>query len=37
VAILAIDPDDRILLVRQYRVPAGGVLQEIPARTHDHN
>jgi ADP-ribose pyrophosphatase len=35
VAILAIDPDDRILLVRQYRVPAGGVLLEIPAGTLD--
>jgi ADP-ribose pyrophosphatase len=35
VAILALDGDDRVLLVRQYRVPAGGVLLEIPAGTLD--
>jgi ADP-ribose pyrophosphatase len=35
VAILALDADDRVLLVRQYRVPAGGVLLEIPAGTLD--
>jgi ADP-ribose pyrophosphatase len=35
VAILAIDDADRVLLVRQYRLPAGGVLLEIPAGTLD--
>ena len=35
VAILAIDPDDEVLLVRQFRVPAGRVLLEIPAGTLD--
>jgi ADP-ribose pyrophosphatase len=31
VAIVAIDPDGKILLVRQYRLPAGKQLLEIPA------
>ncbi len=35
VAILAVDPEDRILLVRQWRVAAGGPLLEIPAGTLD--
>jgi ADP-ribose diphosphatase len=35
VAILAIDPDDRVLLVRQYRVAVGQLLLEIPAGTLD--
>jgi ADP-ribose pyrophosphatase len=35
VAILAIDADDRVLLVRQYRVAVGGALLEIPAGTLD--
>ena len=35
VAILAIDADDRVLLVRQFRVAAGEVLLEIPAGTLD--
>ncbi len=33
VAILALDPDGCVLLVRQYRHPAGRVLLEIPAGT----
>lgn len=35
VAILAVDPDGEVLLVRQFRVPAGRVLMEIPAGTLD--
>jgi ADP-ribose pyrophosphatase len=35
VAILAIDPDGEVLLVRQFRSPAGRVLLEIPAGTLD--
>jgi len=35
VAIVAIDADDRVLLVRQFRLPAGRVLLEIPAGTLD--
>jgi ADP-ribose pyrophosphatase len=35
VAILAIDAADRVLLVRQFRLPAGGILLEIPAGTLD--
>lgn len=35
VAILAIDPEDRVLLVRQYRVAVGEALLEIPAGTLD--
>jgi len=35
VAILAIDAQDRILLVRQYRVAVGELLLEIPAGTLD--
>ena len=31
VAIVALDADDRVLLVRQYRLAAGGPLLEIPA------
>jgi ADP-ribose pyrophosphatase len=35
VAIIAIDPNDQVLLVRQFRLPAGRVLLEIPAGTLD--
>lgn len=35
VAIIAIDNEDRLLLVRQFRLPAGRVLLEIPAGTLD--
>jgi ADP-ribose pyrophosphatase len=35
VAILAIDEADRVLLVRQFRLPAGRVLLEVPAGTLD--
>ena len=35
VAILAIDDHERVLMVRQYRVPAGRILLEIPAGTLD--
>ena len=35
VAVLALDDDDRLLLVRQWRVPAGQALLEIPAGTLD--
>ena len=35
VAILAIDDDDRVLLVRQYRVAIGEALLEVPAGTLD--
>ena len=34
-AIIAVDPDDHVLLVRQYRSPAERVLLEIPAGTLD--
>jgi ADP-ribose pyrophosphatase len=35
VAILALDEADRVLLVRQFRLPAGGILLEVPAGTLD--
>jgi ADP-ribose pyrophosphatase len=35
VAIVAIDAEDRVLLVRQWRTAAGGILLEIPAGTLD--
>jgi ADP-ribose pyrophosphatase len=35
VAVLALDDDDRLLMVRQWRVPAGRALLEIPAGTLD--
>jgi ADP-ribose pyrophosphatase len=35
VAILAIDAQDRVLLVRQYRVAVGEALLEVPAGTLD--
>jgi ADP-ribose diphosphatase len=35
VAILAIDDQDRVLMVRQYRAPAGRTLLEVPAGTLD--
>lgn len=37
VAIVAVDPEGRILLVRQYRHPAGRSLLEIPAGTLDRD
>jgi ADP-ribose diphosphatase len=37
VAIVAVDPAGRVLLVRQYRHPAGRVLLEIPAGTLDRD
>jgi ADP-ribose pyrophosphatase len=35
VAIVAIDDEDRVLLVRQFRLPARGILLESPAGTLD--
>ena len=35
VAVLALDDEDRLLMVRQWRVPADGALLEIPAGTLD--
>jgi ADP-ribose pyrophosphatase len=35
VAVVAVDDDDNVLLVRQYRHPAGRTLLEIPAGTLD--
>ncbi len=35
VAVLALDADGRLLLVRQWRIPAGAALLEIPAGTLD--
>lgn len=35
IAVLAVDTDDRILLVRQWRSPAGRALLEVPAGTLD--
>lgn len=35
VAIIALDEDDRVLLVRQYRLAAGELLLELPAGTLD--
>jgi len=35
VAVLALDADDRLLLVRQWRIPAGRAMLEIPAGTLD--
>jgi len=37
VAIVAVDADDQILLVRQWRTPAGRALLEIPAGTLDRD
>ncbi len=37
VAIVAVDPGERLLLVRQYRHPAGRALLEIPAGTLDRD
>lgn len=37
VAIVALDPDGRVLLVRQWRHPAGRALLEIPAGTLDRD
>jgi ADP-ribose pyrophosphatase len=37
VAVVAIDPDDRVLLVRQWRHATGGPLLEIPAGTLDRH
>jgi 8-oxo-dGDP phosphatase len=35
VAILAMDPDERVLMIRQYRHPVGRMLWEIPAGLRD--
>jgi ADP-ribose pyrophosphatase len=35
VAVLALDAEDRLLLVRQWRIPAGRAMLEIPAGTLD--
>jgi ADP-ribose pyrophosphatase len=35
VTVVAVDPDDRLLFVRQWRVPAGRALLELPAGTLD--
>ena len=35
VAVLALDPEERVLLVRQYRHPVGRLLWEIPAGLRD--
>ena len=37
VAIIAVDDRDRVLLVRQWRVPAGRTLLELPAGTLDRD
>jgi ADP-ribose pyrophosphatase len=37
VAIVAVDPEGRVLFVRQYRHPAGRALLEIPAGTLDRD
>ena len=37
VCVVAIDPDDRVLLVRQWRHATGGALLEIPAGTLDRH
>lgn len=37
VAIVALDGEDRVLLVRQWRLPAGRALLEIPAGTLDRD
>ncbi len=37
VAILALDEEDRVLLVRQFRAPAGRTMLEIPAGTLDRD
>src|SRR5437868_6420227 len=36
VAIVAVDEEDRVLLVRQWRLPAGGATLEIPAGTLEY-
>jgi ADP-ribose pyrophosphatase len=36
VAIVALDDEDRVLLVRQWRLPAGGATLEIPAGTLEY-
>ena len=35
VGVLALDADDRVLLIRQYRQPVGGYLLELPAGLRD--
>jgi len=37
VAIIAVDDEERVLLVRQWRVPAGRALLELPAGTLDRD
>jgi 8-oxo-dGDP phosphatase len=36
VAVVALDEDERVLLIRQYRHPVGDVLVELPAGLCDH-
>lgn len=36
VAVVAVDDEERVLLIRQYRHPAGGALWEVPAGLRDH-
>ena len=35
VAVVALDADDRVLMIRQYRHPAGAMLWEVPAGLRD--
>jgi ADP-ribose pyrophosphatase len=37
VTMIALDPEDRVLLVRQWRSPTGGALLELPAGTLDRD
>ena len=37
IAVVALDDENRVLLVRQWRLPAGGPLLEIPAGTLDRH
>lgn len=36
VAVVALDMEQRVLLIRQYRHPVGGMLWELPAGLRDH-
>jgi 8-oxo-dGDP phosphatase len=37
VAVVALDGEQRVLLIRQYRHPVGGMLSELPAGLRDHD
>jgi 8-oxo-dGTP pyrophosphatase MutT (NUDIX family) len=37
VGVVALDPEDRVLMIRQYRHPVGGLLWELPAGLLDHS